>query len=189
MKRDYRYPFIPDSLFQQEYRLTRVRENVEMFLYAVVASGLPFILGHQQLVVGVAVNAMLAMAALNLTGRRLLPVILLPSVGAYFAGLLFGASSAALLYMIPAIWIGNAIFVLGIKELALARGKNRLLSLGASSIAKSAFLFIVASALYSLSLVPVAFLAAFGVFQLATALGGGLAAFGLQEAKRRLLPG
>lgn len=179
------FPFVPASFYCQEYRLTHVRENVEMFLYAVVAACLPFVLGHQQLVVGVAVNAMLALSAFNLTGRRLLPIIILPSIGAYFAGLIFGASSSALLYMIPAIWVGNALFVFGIKELALAKGKNRLLSLGAASLAKSIFLFIAAFALYSPSLVPAAFLTAFGAFQLITALGGSAAALGLQEMKRR----
>lgn len=181
----YDFPFIPESFFRQEYTLSRVRENAEMFLYAIVATGIPFIFGHQQLLVGAVVNAMLVMAALNLTGRRLLPIIILPSVGAYIAGMIFGASSSALLYMIPAIWAGNALLVFGIKELVIAKGKNRLLSLGAASLVKSAFLFLVAFALYSFSLVPVAFLTAMGVFQLITALSGGAAALMLQEVKKR----
>ena len=55
----YDFPFVPESFYRQEYRLTHVREHVEMFLYAIIAVSLPFILGHNQLLVGVAVNAAL----------------------------------------------------------------------------------------------------------------------------------
>jgi hypothetical protein len=118
----------------------------------------------------------------------LLPVIILPSIGAYLAGMIFGEGSA-LLYLIPFIWVGNAILVFGMKELVLARGKNRLLALGAASVAKAAFLFLSASALFSFGIVPAAFLTAMGVFQLATAATGGAAALVLQEGKKRLLAG
>jgi hypothetical protein len=183
----YGFPFVPESFYQQEYELSHVRENVEMFLYAVVSVSLPFILGHQQLLVGAIVNAMLVMAALNLTGRRLLPIIVLPSIGAYFAGMLFGASSIALLYLMPFIWIGNALLALSIKELCLAKKQNRVLSLAQGAMWKTAFLFASAFALYSFGLIPAQFLVAMGVFQLATALLGGGAALVFQEGKRRFV--
>ena len=185
----YDFPFVPESFYRQEYRLTRVREHAEMFLYAIVSASLPFVLGHQQLLVGAAVNCMLVMAALNLRGKTLLPVILLPSIGAYAAGYLFGASSTALLYMIPAIWAGNALFVFAIKECVLERKANRVAALFGGSVVKSLFLFAVAFALYSMALVPAQFLAAMGVFQLGTALLGGGAALVLQEGKKKFLAG
>ena len=100
----FEYARVHDSLFQQEYLLSRIQEYVEMALYSVIAFSLPFLLGHEQLLVGAAVNCALVLAALNLRGARLLPVIILPSIGAYLAGLIFGVASPALLYMLPFIW-------------------------------------------------------------------------------------
>ena len=106
-----KYSYISDSFFKQEYTLSQAQEYAEMILYAVVAFSLPFILGHEQLLVGSVVNCALVLAALNLRGARLLPVILLPSVGALLAGMVFGPLSASLVYMLPFIWLGNAILV------------------------------------------------------------------------------
>jgi hypothetical protein len=181
------YFYISDSLFKQEYTLSPVQEYVEMILYAMVAFSLPFILGHEQLLVGSVVNCALVLAALNLRGARLLPVILLPSIGALLAGMIFGPQSTSLLYMLPFIWIGNTMLVFAVKELALSRKKNRLAALSAGAFAKSAFLFVSALVLLSFGLVPMQFITAFGVFQLATALCGGAAALGVQEVKRRFV--
>ena len=179
------YAHISDSLFRQEYSLTRVQEYVEMAVYSVIAVSLPFLLGHEQLLVGAAVNCALVLAALNLKGARLLPVIILPSIGAYLAGLIFGVASPALLYMIPFIWAGNAVLVLCIKYFMLDRKANRAAALGFGAAAKALFLFLSAFALLSFGMVPAAFLTAMGVFQLATAAMGGAAALGIQVAKKR----
>ncbi len=158
-----------------------------MLAYSAIAFSLPFILGHQQMLVGAIVNCALVLAAFNLRGKRLLPVIVLPSIGAYLAGLLFGAESSALLHLIPFIWIGNAALVYSIKWLALERKSNRIASLGAASAAKSAFLFASAFALFQFGLVPQAFLSAFGAMQLATALVGGAAALGIQRMRAAMV--
>lgn len=181
----FEYAQIQSSLFRQEYALPRVQEYVEMALYSVIAFSLPFVLGHEQLLVGSVVNCALVLAALNLRGMRLLPVIILPSIGAYLAGLIFGVASSALLYMIPFIWLGNAVLVLGIKYFVLDKKTNRVAALGIGATAKAAILFLAAFALLSFQLVPAAFLTAMGIFQLATALTGGAAALALQVAKKR----
>ena len=185
MKMEYSY--IKDSLFKQEYTLSLAQEYVEMILYSVVAFSLPFILGHEQLLVGSVVNCALVLAALNLRGARLLPVIILPSVGVILAGMVFGSQSALLIYMLPFIWLGNTMLVFAVKELALSRKRNRLAALGAGASAKTAFLFSAAFVLLLFGLVPVQFITAFGIFQLATALCGGTAALGMQETKRRFV--
>jgi hypothetical protein len=182
MKMEYSY--ISDSLFKQEYTLSHAQEYAEMILYSVVAFSLPFILGNEQLVVGSVVNCALVLAALNLRGARLLPVILLPSVGALLAGMLFGSLSASLIYMLPFIWLGNAILVFAVKELVLSGKKNRLAALTAGSLTKTALLSAASLALFFLGVVPAQFIAAFGILQLATALCGGTAAMGVQEVKR-----
>ncbi len=180
------YAYIPASIFKQEYRLTYFQEYMEMAIYAVAAFSIPFIFGSQQLLVGSVVNCALVLAALNIRGRKLLPVLLLPSVGAYAAGMIFGSASMALLTMIPFIWLGNALLVLAIKQLTLSMKRNRVLALVAGSGFKAGFLFVIAFSLFGLGLVPAAFLTAMGVIQLATALMGGAAALLLQEAKKRV---
>jgi hypothetical protein len=180
------YSYILDSFFRQEYAISMMQEYAEMTLYALVAFLLPFILGHEQLVVGSVVNCALVLAALNLRGARLLPVILLPSIGALLAGMIFGPLSSSLIYMLPFIWLGNAILVLAVKEIALMANRNQLAALGAAAFAKTALLSASALLLFSFGLVPLQFIAAFGILQLATALCGGTAALGVQEAKRRI---
>ena len=181
----FEYARISDSLFQQDYSLPRVQEYIEMMLYATISFSLPFLLGHEQLLVGSVVNCALVLAALNLKGARLLPVIILPSIGAYLAGLIFGAASSALLYMLPFIWLGNAVLVLCIKYFVLDKKTNRIAALGIGATAKAAFLFLSALALLSFSMVPAAFLAAMGIFQLMTAAMGGAAALALQVGKKK----
>ena len=175
------------SLNRQEYALGNLQEHVEMILYAVIVFSLPFILGHEQLLVGSVVNCALVLAALNLRGWKLLPIIILPSVGVFFAGLVFGSLTSSLIYMIPFVWIGNAVLVLSIKELALNRKNNRFASLGFGAAAKTVFLFGSALALLYFGLVPAAFLAAFGALQLYTAIIGGTGALAIQEIKRRIM--
>jgi hypothetical protein len=186
---EFEYAHITDSLFRQEYSLSRAQEHAEMLVYATISFSLPFLLGHEQLFVGSVVNCALVLGALNLSGARLLPVIVLPSIGAYLAGLIFGAASSALLCMIPFIWLGNAVLVLAIKYFVLDKRTNRVAALGIGAFAKAAFLFLSAAALLSFGMVPAAFLTAMGIFQLATALAGGAAALVLQEGKRRYLAG
>jgi hypothetical protein len=175
------------SIQKQEYVLTEEREFAEMSIYTLIAFFLPFVLPQPQLVVGITVNALLVLAALNLKGYRLLPVILLPSLGVLASGFVFGVNNQYLLYMIPFIWAGNALFVYLIKEAHLAKKMNRWLVLGGAAISKSALLFGAAFALVSISAVPAIFLTSMGIFQLYTAIGGGVAGFALHEMKRKLV--
>jgi hypothetical protein len=185
---EFEYDFIPASLFKQEYALSQIQEYAEMFVYGSIAFLLPFLLGSHQLLVGSVVNCALVLAAFNLRGKKLLPIILLPSIGAYAAGLIFGVASSALLLMIPFIWVGNSILVLTMKKLTLSMKRNRILSLAIGAGIKSAFLFSIAFVLFSFGLIPAIFLTAMGILQLVTALTGGSAALLIQEAKKRSSP-
>ena len=175
------------SVYQQDYNLSSVQENIEVFAYSAIAFIIPIILGHEQLIVGSVVNAALVLAALNLRGFKLLPVILFPSLGALVAGVLFGGLTNALVYMVPMIWLGNAIFVLGIKELFVSRKKNYGLVLGVSALGKSALLFGAALVLVNLGLAPALFLTAMGVFQLITAVIGGVFGLAIHLGKKRVV--
>lgn len=168
----------------QEYSLSNIYQYFEMVFYSAVCFSVPLIMGHQQLVVGTIVNALLITAALNLKGYKLLPVIIAPSLGAVSAGLLFGNLTMFLVYLVPFIWIGNAILVFSFKHFKLHLKKNYLLTLILGAGLKSGFLFLSALLLYKLGIIPIIFLTAMGIMQLTTAVMGGIAAYGIQSAKR-----
>ncbi len=157
-----------------------------MTVYTMFSFLLPIVLSHPQIVVGIAVNAMLVLAGLNLKGYRLLPVIIAPSLGALSGAALFGPFTHHLLYLAPFIWAGNAVLVLSFKLFRLNKGWNYWVTLGAGSALKSGFLFLSALLLYSLGIIPAMFLTAMGIMQLITAVCGGTGAYALQYSKKRL---
>lgn len=170
----------------QDYALSNIHQYFEMAVYSVVCFFLPLMIGHPQIVVGIVVNALLITSALNLKGHKLLPVIILPALGAFSRGALFGPFTIYLLYLIPFIWIGNAILVFSFKWIKLHLKKNYWLTLCIGALLKSGFLFLAAFSLYKLGIIPAVFLTAMGMLQLTTALGGGVAAYGFHYAKKRV---
>ncbi|MBW2984890.1 hypothetical protein KY361_07245 [Candidatus Woesearchaeota archaeon] len=170
----------------QDYKLEYRQELFEIILYTVVSFFLPFFVGHPQIVVGVLVNTFLITSALNVKGTKLLPVIIAPSLGALSRGILFGPFTVFLIYMIPFIWIGNSILVFAFKWLNLDKKLNRWVTLLIGAITKAAFLFGVAYLLVSMKILPVLFLTTMGIFQLYTAVLGGMLALGFHSAKKNL---
>jgi len=169
----------------QEYAIKTAQEYAEMLIYTAVCFFLPMFLGHNQILVGTAVNALLILAALNVKGYKLLPIILAPSLGAFAGGLIFGPFTIYLLYLIPFIWIGNTILVFSFKYFKLKLNKNYLFTSIIGAFAKSGFLFLSAFLLYSFGIIPGVFLFAMGAMQLITAVSGGIAAYGAQAVKRK----
>lgn len=143
-------------------------------------------IGHPQLVVGIVVNALLITSALNIKGYKLLPVIIAPTLGAFSRGILFGPFTIFLLYLIPFIWIGNAILIAAFKALNLNKKLNYWITLTIGSAIKSLFLFSIAYLLFKLNIIPVIFLTSMGLFQFYTAIAGGILAFGFQKVKRKI---
>ncbi|MCX8190558.1 MAG: hypothetical protein N3F05_05035 [Candidatus Diapherotrites archaeon] len=178
-----------ECLVRQDYKIAEMTENIEIILYTLIAFSLPFLLSHtqQQLIVGSIVNAMLVLAALNVRGWKLLPIIVFPSIGVFVAAVLFGAQTKFILYFMPFIWIGNAIIVLGVKYLYLQKKLNEALVYVISSLSKAAFLFVTAFVMVSLALVPPQFLTVMGIMQLITALIGSTLAAIIQRAKKAII--
>jgi hypothetical protein len=170
----------------QDYAIGYVYEHIEMIFYSAVCFFVPFFMGHPQVFVGIAVNAMLIAAALNIRGYKLLPVIMLPSLGVLSRGIIFGPFSKFLVYMIPFIWAGNAILVFSFKHFKLKKKYNYAYTLAVGSLLKGAFLFLSALVLYNLSIIPVVFLTAMGFMQVVTAISGGIVAYGLHHTKKSL---
>jgi hypothetical protein len=171
--------------YLQDYQLTNIQENIEMFGYAIVSFIFPMLLSHPQLLVGSVVNSALVLSALNLKGYKTLPVILLPSIGVFTAGLIFGSLTKFLLYIIPFIWIGNALFVFSIKKLNLENRMNKYYGIIVSIIIKCGFLFLSTYVMVKLNILPVVFLTSMGIFQVYTALIGASFALVVQQVKKK----
>ena len=71
---------------------------------------------NAQYIVGSIVNTALIISAINLKGwLKIVPVITMPSVATVLSGLIFGPWSVPMVYMIPAIWVGNLLLVVAYK--------------------------------------------------------------------------
>lgn len=180
----YDFGHISRIINKQKYEWSTRLEIAEAALYSLAGFFLPFMLGHPQWLVGTIVNAMLISGALTVRGYKLLPIILLPSLGVLAAGLIFGNFTVFLLYLIPFIWMGNAVLVGAFKFFNVHKRWKYFPTLIIGSVTKAGFLFAAAFALYHLGLVPVVFLTAMGWLQLLTALSGGVLAFGFEKVKR-----
>ncbi|MFW6450540.1 MAG: hypothetical protein ACOCZ6_05805 [Nanoarchaeota archaeon] len=170
----------------KEYNITYLQENIETVIYSLLCFLVPFLISHPQYLVGTLVNAALILGALNVRTYRLLPIIMMPSIGVLAAGIIFGPFTNHLVYMIPFIWIGNFIIVYAFKYMFLSKKINKWTTLLSSAILKAGFLFAIAAVLVSLNILPVPFLIGMGPVQLLTAITGGLVAFLAQYTKMRI---
>lgn len=173
------------TLGKTHYELDSRREMLEIVLLSFLAFSIPFVFPGPQLLTGIVVNSFLVFAALRIRGAGVLPVVLLPSLGALASGIVFGPLTIFLIYTIPSIWIGNFLFVYGIKHFAFERGMNFWGAGIASAFVKSVAIFIPAYALFFFGVLPEAMLAPMGILQFATALGAvGVAGIGKEIAKK-----
>lgn len=163
------------TLEKREYAFSEERDFVQLVVVSFLAFAIPFALPHPQILTGVVVNALLVFAALGMRGKSVLPVVLLPSVGAVANGLLFGPLTIFLVYLVPFIWIGNFLLVYGIKEFM---GMGFWKAGAISSFIKAGAIFLPAYGLYAAGVVPEALLIPMGALQIGTALGG-IAAVGI----------
>ena len=135
----------------------------------------PIVFAHasfqNQLIIGIAVNFLLASSALNLGLKRTLPIILLPSLGALASGIVFGPFTIFLVYLVPFIWVGNAVYAWIISSFAQKTGYLALIS--GASLAKALAIFVPTLGLFYFGLVPEVLLIPMGILQFATALVGG----------------
>ena len=174
-------------LFIQEYPLTYIQENIELVIYSLICFFVPFLMGKPQLVVGTIVNASLILATLNLKFYKLLPIIILPSLAVLTKGLIFGPFTIFLAYMIPFIWIGNALLVFTFKKFNLQKKLNKWITLLFASAFKTAFLFSIAYLFIKIGILPAVFLTAMGLFQFYTAIMGGILAFSIHSVKKKYI--
>lgn len=146
---------------------------LESYALALAGFTVSFTIGHPQILVGAAVNAMLYRAALTLPSKKALPLIVSPSLGALSRGLVFGPYTALLVYLLPFIWAGNLILYYAASRLGKIL-KYSLATIFAAAALKAAFLYSSALLLTSQEIIPPIFLSLMGVMQFTTAIAGGL---------------
>lgn len=110
---------------------------------------------NSQIIIGTIVNMALIMTAINLKGwGKILGVVTMPSIATILGGYVFGTSSVFMVYMIPAIWIGNFILVYSFKLIMLDKNKNYFLAGIVGIILKVLVIFAVFNVLNAFNIFP-----------------------------------
>ncbi len=110
---------------------------------------------NSQIIIGSIVNTALIMSALNLKGwKKILGVVTMPSIATILGGYVFKTASVFMVYMIPAIWIGNFALVYSYKLIMLAKQKNYFLAGIVGIVVKVAVIFGVFSILKAFGIFP-----------------------------------
>ena len=110
---------------------------------------------NTQIIVGTIINSLLVVSAFNLTGfKRLWSIVMLPSIATICSGLLFGPFSMNMVWMMPAIWLGNFAFVYAYKYFFVYREFNYFLTGLFAIIIKVLIIFGVFSILNACGVFP-----------------------------------
>ena len=149
-------------------------EEIKVLSYSLVLLLMPFVLPGPQYLTGTLVNTILFISAYHLRGLKVLPVIVIPSISVLLTGYIFGNASNSLIYMVPVIWIGNAIIVFGMRHLEKLNYFKSVLTV---ATLKTLILFTGAFMLFQNNLVPLVILNSMGIMQFLTAISGGIFAY------------
>lgn len=97
---------------------------------------------NSQIIIGSIVNTALIMTAINLNGwAKILGVVTMPSISTILSGYVFGTASTYMVYMIPAIWVGNFALVYAYKFIMLGKNKHYFLAGIVGVVVKVAIIF------------------------------------------------
>lgn len=179
------YQNIQKEAYVSGHNNAHLHENMHLMFYSTICFFVPFLMGQPQFLIGTIVNSALILGAFYLNDRKLIALIILPSLAVFSRNILFGPSTAFLAYMIPFIWLGNALFVYGNRFFRKLKIKM-FFSLVLSASLKTALLFLSALILFKLNIIPPIFLASMGLVQFYTAMTGGMVAYGIIKTKELL---
>lgn len=145
---------------------------------------------NSQLIVGTIVNAALVVSAINLKGWvKILGVVTMPSISTILSGYVFGTASVYMVYMIPAIWIGNFALIYSYKFLMLGKNKHYFLAGIVGIIVKVAIIFALFNLINLFGVFPEKLVEnlrnAMGMTQLITATLGVIAAFVIYKLEKK----
>lgn len=147
---------------------------------------------NSQIIIGSIVNTALIMAALNLKGwKKILGVVTMPSIATILGGYVFKTASVYMVYMIPAIWIGNFALVYSYKLIMLAKQKNYFLAGIVGIVTKVAVIFGCFSILKVFGIFPNKLVstlqAAMSTTQAITATIGMIISFGIYKLQNTII--
>ena len=157
-------------------RKLHINQTVRTVGFVCVLFFLPLLLAGPQLLVWSIVNLLLIAAVRKLSRSKARPLAFIPSIAAVLHGVIFWPFTIFLVYMMPAIWIGNLMLMYIVSHISRQR-----LGILMWSIIKAGLLFFIAFVLVQNSFLPTIFLKAMGILQLATALIGGYILFGIHK--------
>ena len=145
---------------------------------------------NSQLIVGTIVNAALVVSAINLKGwAKILGVVTMPSISTILSGYVFGTATVYMVYMIPAIWIGNFALIYSYKFLMLGKNKHYFLAGIVGIIVKVAIIFALFNLINLFGVFPEKLVEnlrnAMGMTQLITATLGVIAAFVIYKLEKK----
>lgn len=145
---------------------------------------------NSQLIVGTIVNAALVVSAINLKGwAKILGVVTMPSISTILSGYVSGTASVYMVYMIPAIWIGNFALIYSYKFLMLGKNKHYFLAGIVGIIVKVAIIFALFNLINLFGIFPEKFVDnlrnAMGMTQFITATLGVIAAFVIYKLEKK----
>lgn len=145
---------------------------------------------NSQLIVGTIVNVALVTAAINLKGwAKILGVVTIPSISTILSGYVFGTASVYMVYMIPAIWLGNFALIYSYKFFMLGKNKHYFLAGIVGIIVKVAIIFASFNIINLFGVFPEKLVTtlstAMGMTQLITATLGVIIAFIIYKLENR----
>ncbi len=150
------------------------------------------IASHSQLIVGSLVNTALILAAINVKGwKKIIGIITMPSLSTILSGYVFGTASVYMVYMIPAIWLGNFALIYAYKFIMIGKKQNYFLAGIIGIIVKVLVIFGSFEILKVFEIFPSKIVnnlqTAMGITQLITAGIGMIIAFAIYQIERRKL--
>ena len=145
---------------------------------------------NSQLIIGTIVNIALVVSAINLKGwAKILGVVTMPSISTILSGYVFGTASVYMVYMIPAIWLGNFALIYSYKLLMLGKNKHYFLAGIVGIIVKVAIIFALFNLINLFGVFPEKLVTtlstAMGTTQLITATLGVILAFIIYKIEKR----
>ena len=114
----------------------------------------------------------------------------MPSISTILSGYVFKSASVYMIYMIPAIWIGNLVLILAFKYIMLKNKKNYFLASLIGIICKVAIIFGFFIILKVFNVFPEKLVSnlqkAMSVIQFITATIGCIIAFGIYKFEKSI---
>ena len=145
---------------------------------------------NSQLIIGSIVNTALVVTAINLKGwKKIIGVVTMPSISTILGGYVFKSASVYMVYMIPAIWLGNFALVYSYKAILLGKQKNYFFAGIVGIIIKVAIIFASFNILNLFGIFPEKLVSTLqtnmGAVQAITATIGVVIAFVIYELEKR----